>query len=487
MGGKKNFLKHFLVIGSGTVINMLIGLLTTPLITRIVDPVEYGQLSIFTMYSNIALMVLCLGLDQALIRFFYDDDSVEYKRKLLIKCIKLPICVSSIFAVIILVFSHFELYHFEFSTDIMLWLCIYTIAQIVFRFSQLIVRLQYKSKVYSVINILHKLLYIVIAVPLVMLVRDNYLLCLVIATTIPVIICILSSMYSQRNIWNLKKCNYSGEIVSNKELLKYSAPFILSMGVTTLFQAIDKISLNYYCTYADVGIYSSTMTLVNIFAIVQTTFNTLWAPMQVEHYTKNPEDHSFYQKGNQLITIIMFFIGVSLILVKDVFAVLLGEKYREAAYILPCLIFNPIMYTISETTCGGLIFMKKSNMQVVVAVGACVMNIIGNTILVPILGCRGAAISTGFSYIVFFTFRTVLSNKYYYTDFKLGKFYTLTMCVFIYALYNTFAKFNLLSIVGWVICVLVIIFLYKDTCIIGKNYILKYVSMFKRRAVKNED
>lgn len=38
--------------------------------------------------------------------------------------------------------------------------------------------------------------------------------------------------------------------------------------------------------------------------------------------------------------------------------------------------------------------MKKSNYQVVVAIGACVANIIGNTVLVPKLGCKGAAIQS---------------------------------------------------------------------------------------------
>ena len=36
------------------------------------------------------------------------------------------------------------------------------------------------------------------------------------------------------------------------------------------------------------------MTLVHVFAIIQSTFNTLWGPMQIEHYTMYPEDKSFY-------------------------------------------------------------------------------------------------------------------------------------------------------------------------------------------------
>lgn len=110
-------------------------------------------------------------------------------------------------------------------------------------------------------------------------------------------------------------------------------------------------------------------------------------------------------------------------------------------------------------------------MQVVVAVGACITNIIGNTILVPKLGCQGAAISTGLSYIVFFTLRTILSNRYFYIDFKLKKFYLLTLIASIYAMYNTFVHFNIGSVVGYVVCVISIVVLYKDHVHSGLQYL----------------
>ena len=82
------FIKHFFIIGSGTLISMIIGFLTTPIITRIVDPTSYGQFSIFTMYSNMALMVLYLGLDQSVVRYFYEKKTDDYRRALLFKCLK---------------------------------------------------------------------------------------------------------------------------------------------------------------------------------------------------------------------------------------------------------------------------------------------------------------------------------------------------------------------------------------------------------------
>lgn len=474
---KNNFLKHFAVIGGGTFINMIIGLLTTPIITRIVDPNEYGQLSVFTMYSSIALMILCMGLDQALVRFYYENENESYKRALLFKCIRLPVIISVIISIIIIGLSSFNIVKFEFDTLIIVLLCIYTLIQLIYRFSQLLVRLAYKSKLYSTLNILHKLTYIIIALPLIYFIGKNYLLILIIATILSAFVCMVISIILQRNLWNIAENNKEQCSISTKELLKYGYPYIISMGLTTFFQAIDKISLNIYCSYEEVGIYSSAMSLIAIFAIIQSTFNALWAPMAVEHYTENKDDKMFYQKGNQLITIVMFFIGLSLILFKDVFAYLLGSKYREASYILPFLIFNPIMLTISETTVSGLVFMKKSKTQVIVALGACITNIIGNIILVPIFGSEGAAISTGISYIIFFTLRTVLSNKYFYVNYRLKAFYTLTFFTSIYALYNTFVKFNILSVIGYFFCIGILIILYKKDVVWGLEYI---VSLFKK-------
>lgn len=473
MGDK--FLKHFLVIGSGTIINMLLALLTTLVITRIVDPVGYGQYSIFTMYLGIVVMVIGLGLDYSLSRFYYEKNTVEYKRALLFRCVQLPFIFSVGFGIIVIFLSGTGVIKFEFNTLIMACLCICIFAQVIYRFSVLVIRLEYKSKLFSMLKIINRAAYLIIVLPLLWIVDNNDLFIMVIGLTLADLICLVISIFKQAEIWDIKQYKSDECTISQKNLLKYAIPFIPAMGITALFQAIDKIYLNYYCTYTEVGIYSSAMTLIQVFAIIQTTFNTMWAPMQVEHYSKYPDDHTFYQKGNQVITVIMFFIGVSLIFAKDIFSLFLGAKYREVAYILPFLVFNPIMYTISETTIGGLVFKKKSNMQVAVAAGACLTNVIGNSLLVPKLGCQGAAISTGISYVVFFSLRTILANRYYYTDFHLKRFYVLSLIVGVYAFYNTFFEFGIVTVIGYVVCVVTISCLYYDTVKWMHLYVLNIV------------
>lgn len=457
---KESFSKHFLNIGSGTVFTMAIGLLTTPIITRLINTVEYGKFSIFQLYANMALMVLCLGLDQALMRFYYDKEEINYKRTLLHKCFFLPLVITVCISIIILLLVFFNIIKFEFSITTIILLSMCVIFQIINRLSLITLRLEFKSKAYSILNIAYKILFVVIILVIYYVFDNKSFSNMAIAMTLSYIIVSIIGICIQKDLWKVQK--EKNIYLDTKRLLKYGMPYIIAMGLTTLFQAIDKISINKYCGYSEVGIYSSAMTLVHIFAIIQTTFNAIWTPMAIKHYNSDKENKVFYQNVNQIITVIMFFIGVTIIVFKDILVLLLGEQYRQAIYILPCLIFNPIMYTISETTVCGLVFKEKSSMHMIISLISCVANIIGNIILVPMFGGRGAAISTGISYIIFFTARTLISRHYFCVNYSLTKFYIITFMTLIFALYNTFVKINIFTIIFYIFILILIIVLYKD-------------------------
>ena len=162
------------------------------------------------------------------------------------------------------------------------------------------------------------------------------------------------------------------------------------------------------------------------------------------------------------MTFLMFLIGISLILCKDLFVLLLGEDYRGAGAMMPFLCLSPIMLTISDTTMIGITFSKKSYLQIIVSAVACITNIAGNTLLVPVYGGIGAAISTGLSYIVFFTMRTVLSNRYFPMNWGMGKFFAITILFVGYALYNSFCAFGIMTVLGYAVILAVLIFTYGD-------------------------
>lgn len=468
---KKNGLfKHYFIVGSGTLLSLIISVITIPIITRLVSPEIYGEISIFELYSSIFVLVFGLGLDQSLVRFYYKKGND--KSTLLYKCLIIPL-VSSLIAIIMFLFLlKKKIIDFDFNFNISCLLCIYTFVQLVYRFSILIVRLEYKSKLFSLLNILTKIIYASLSLILIVIYRKNYLLYLCLSLTISSIVCLLLSILEQKNIWNIRNINRNDAETKLKELVKYGWPYIFSFGILMVFQSADKICLKMLGTYADVGIYASAMSIVNVFSIIQTTFNSFWSPMSIEHYEENKNDKKFYQDVNQYITVIMFFLGATLIAFKDLIVFALGSQYREAANILPFLIFNPIMYTITETTSQGITFMKKSQSQIPISVICCITNILGNILLIPKFGCKGAAISTGVSYILYFFLMTFVSNKYYYIDYYLKKFVIIVTICLMFALYSTFNQFSLIVPLIYILFLIVLYILYK-------NYIIRCVLLVK--------
>lgn len=477
-----NFLKNFFIISSGTLLNIIISIFTTPIITRIVSPLQYGQWSIFILYSNMVVTVLCLGLDQALIRFFYDYNEIEYHRSLFRFCFGSSFVISAIFGGLFTILIVTHVIPFEFDKFISILLSINILASLFNRFSLLLLRILYKTKLYTLCTILIKVIFVISALMLLHYYPKFHFEWLCVSTLLSnflpgMIACILT-----KKMW----CFYpKWNILNRREILGYGLPFVLSMGLTTLFQAIDKISLNYYCTYTEVGVYASAITIVNVFAIIQSAFNTLWAPIQSERLTKELTNKNFFREINQYVTVIMLFFGILLIVSKDFLIFLLGPEFRKAAYIVPFLIFNPIMYTISETTTSGIEYTKKSYLYIFVGIISCLTNFAGNLILVPVFQSVGAAISTGLSYIVFWALRTYYSNKYFYVDYRIKQLIICLLFMILLALYSSFKKLDFITIILSCANILIISALYKNY--IGnmykyiKRYCVQYISAIRKK------
>ncbi len=458
---KGNTISHIVELFVGTFINVIIGVVTTPVITRLVSPHSYGQLSVFNLYENIIVLVFCLGLDQALIRFYYREDSLVYKKNLIRQCVFVPCLILIGIGGLAVVLCLNDLISFEFGLYGVILLVICSFVQLIRRFSFVVLRLEYRARTYSMLHIIQKIIYVVCAVCLLHFISNYDFEMLVWSTIISIFVVTVASIVSTKKLWFF--VTKPQNIIRRKELFSFGIPFFFSMGLTTLFQAIDQLSIKYFCDFYETGIYSSAMSIIHIFALVQTTFNAFWGPLSTEHYQKNHDSNKyFYIKANDYVCIIMFFIGIILISFKDVLVFLLGSEYRLAVYIIPCLIFNPLMQTISETTSVGINYSKKSYLHIIVSLIACVVNIIGNICLVPVLGGRGAAISTGISYIVFFVFRTLFSARNFRVSFKYGKITIMSVVLMIYAIYNTFYRISIITVLGGVGCMSIWLYVYRN-------------------------
>ncbi|HEY8541067.1 MAG TPA: oligosaccharide flippase family protein, partial [Pseudothermotoga sp.] len=150
------YLKSFFSFSIGTWLRAVISFFSTPVISYLIVPEEFGKAAMFTLVYNIAFIASLMGLDQSFVRHYYQN---EEKKELFWNCLSLPI-VSGI--VISLAFVFFEsplslaLYGKNYPQMGLLF-SISLMIGIFQRFNQLSVRMQKRGFLYSMLDVVNSL------------------------------------------------------------------------------------------------------------------------------------------------------------------------------------------------------------------------------------------------------------------------------------------------------------------------------------------
>lgn len=474
---KEDFIQHFINVGIGTVINLLLGLLTTPIITRIVDPAEYGKFNIFNTYVELALAVCFLGLDNGIVRYFYNSKTINDKRSLLKLCFISPIIAASIVSISFYSLIKLKVIDVIFDKYTIILLCAYVLVNIWDRFSTLILRLTYRTKEYSLCTVIQKVVYCIIVFFYIFAIKNCDLSMLVVSSLLSILASAIFATYITRDNWDFKNVQIP---TNSKEIFKYSLPFIAFTCIDSLLDSIDKLTIEELCSEYEVGIYGSALALVAIFITIKKIFETIWVPMQTEHYSMDEDGKDFIQKGNKYITLIMFFVGINIVLFKDVISIFLGESYREASQLFPFLFLGQTMYAISDTTVSGIDYSKKSYLHIVAGGFALIVDLVLNLYLVKNIGIKGAAISTCVALLVFYIFRTFFSIKNYYIDYKISKTLIMFTLVFAYCYLSTSLLNLVANIVSYIVIMVIFYVLYRKDI---NEFVFILIEMIKDKFV----
>lgn len=457
-------LKKFAEFGIGNLLVLVSGFISSPIITRLIMPEEFGKFSMFNTVTSLFLFVLLLGLDQSYIRFFYEEDE-EARSYLLRKSVKMTMIVNLVLSLIILLLSKpiSNLIIGRYSIVLVISILIQNTFNILSKFSILVVRMKQKGKTYSFLQVIGRVFYILLIILTVRIFKGDYRT-VVFASIVSNIIAVSVGIFIERKVWFDTRSDIELKTSVN-EMLKFGIPLVFSMSITWLLQSIDKIFITNYSGYVELGIYSSAFTIVALLNAVQDSFITLWLPVANEKYKEAPNNTEFFTKINGVVSLGMLIIAILLITFKDILIIVLGPEYRDASFIFPFLVLMPIMFTISETTAVGINFTRKTKYHIYISIVAAICNLIGNSLLVPRFGARGAAIATGLSYLIFFACRTVISKKLYNVNYNIKRLILPLIMLTILAAYGSFNTMNV-TLVGLGILAIII-------TLISYNFIVK--------------
>lgn len=200
-------------------------------------------------------------------------------------------------------------------------------------------------------------------------------------------------------------------------LIKQGLPFALTGLTLLLLLRIDTVMISFIRNDAEVGWYNASYKLIEGILIFPAIFvNSLLPPMSRLYKDLNLV-MSLYQRGVKYILLASIPLTILGFLLADkIIPFLFGEEYLKSIVILRILVWS-LTFTFVYNIGGALL--AAINKQKVTFYISCIvlfLNIAFNSILIPKMGCIGAAIATVMSAI---TFCLLISFHLFYQGYKL--------------------------------------------------------------------
>jgi O-antigen/teichoic acid export membrane protein len=429
-----NNLKQFGDFAAGPIIGAIVSILTVSITTRLVVPEEFGKTAIFTLVQTLFTLVAFLGLDQAFVRYYNEQ---EDKKKLLFNSL-IPVSILCLGSIICIIIFRYDLSLILFGQyePIIMWLFIpFLPSLVIHQFGMLNIRMELRGKLYSLLNIIIQSLVLLFTLLLLFFFEKSFR-SIVFATIFSNCFTAIITIFFTQKIWSIDISNFDKTLISR--MIKFGLPWVPAMILSWILNSIDKIELRELSTYNELGLYAAAFKIVALLSVLKSSFTSAWIPIAYRWHSTN-ESHDKFEKASVITLVVMSFIFSLMVVFRDIIVFFLGPAYRNTDIIFLYLLFVPVMYTVSETTALGIAFSEKTVFNIFVTLICAVLNIFGNYLLIPILGAKGAAISTSITYIVFFIARTLFS-RYLWFKFKLSKYFLVIIFMIFLVL---IADFNL--------------------------------------------
>lgn len=420
----------------GPIGSSILGFITLPIITWFYSVEDVGRVSMLQVFTSFFILLFCLGLDQAYVREFH---STKEKAQLF-KTTLLPGLLLSVLSLIVVLSYD--------STIIALWLydipdtylsiitIICFVVALVSRFLSLIIRMQERALAFSMSQLLPKILFLFFILFTVWLQfsRDTYNL--LTANALSIVFAFLIFSWNTRTDL-IATFKYKIEKGQLRQVLAFGLPLVVGGLAAWGLNVMDKLFLRAMSNYTELGIYSVAMSIAAVAAIISGIFNTIWSPMVFKWESENSVDLKKIDNISEIILVIIYFLIVLSGLFSWIIPYLLPKQYSIIQFLITTCLLGPLFYTLSETTAVGIALTRKTKLSMLASVGAMLVNLLGNYLLVPKYGAIGATASTAFAFWCFFILRTEFS-KLVWRKIPVLKSYTVVTILMVSSIYSMF-------------------------------------------------
>lgn len=406
-----NFIKKLFGFSLGPLIGSILSFITIPITTYFINPMEYGKSSMFLTIQVLLVSIIFLGYDQSFSREYHNYSN---KKKLFQNAVIIPLSFSILNILIFIIFrSKISMYLFGNKNY---WLISVSLGVLLFftvieRFVLMKLRMDENAILYSFYSVIVK--FLILCMTVIFLLNGNRDFLVIINSTIyGQLIFDIFLLIKYRSLFNFKNFEFDRELCIN--MSKFGFPLMLSIFLSSFLNTSGRFYLGRYSTYYELGIFTAAMKVSGLLLIIQASFTSFWLPTAYRWEKEKVNIKQFKLVSNGLCLFLTIVLMV-IILLKDWVVIFISPEYIEAKFILPLMCLPPLLFTLSETTTLGIVFSRKSYLNIIVGGISLIPTIFLCNALIPQYGTRGASIAQAIGFIFFYFSRSIFSKLCHYS------------------------------------------------------------------------
>jgi O-antigen/teichoic acid export membrane protein len=403
---------------------MALGFLSFPIFTRILSVAQYGTLSLVLKLAALVVVLAKAGLQNSILRFYEEHatrtDTGELRRfysSILLGNLLISSTVAlSLFAVLSVLPGSWM----SDSLRIPLrWAVLYVVIKALESLLWAFLRVEGRTKLYNALDVAIKAGAIGVVCWILFQVERSvraFVVGLTIVEGVAVLAVILFLVFQHLIAVQAFRLSLF------RSCLAFGFPLIIYELAGILLDSGDRILVQYYLGAQMLGYYAAAYALSTaIEEALMTPLNLAMVPLYMKIWVNDGQQatQNFLSKGLNTYLIIATAVGgTAIVCSRDLMVVLGSRKLQEASSLLPLLIIGLLVYSTSIFSNAGLLIHKKTIVMVRITLAACVLNIVMNLILIPLLKLQAAAIATLVSYI--FYSALMMRSAFQYLPLRIG-------------------------------------------------------------------
>lgn len=376
-----------------SILQKCLSIITLPLFTRLLTTDQYGQYSIYTSWSAILVIFITLNLpygsfSTAMVKFEKDRNGYIASAQSIV------LLLGCIFLLLYLPFRGVLNSFFELPTPLVILMVIEAIAVCAMQMWNGKQRFAYKYKGVIAITLFISVASPVLAYFLVISSAEKGFARIYGYALINIAVGGILFLYNALKGKKLLNAEYW------KYALGFNIPLIMYYLSQVVFNQSDRIMISHYCGIDKAGMYSVAYTLAVMLTFVLNAINNSYVPWLYERI-KAKEYQANRPVSIKLSVLIAVLLLAIIWLAPEAIYILAGEAYYEAIWVVPPVAMSVLLLFFAQQFINVEFYYEKKKFLVGASIGAAVINVILNALLIPMFGYYAAGYTTLFSYVVF--------------------------------------------------------------------------------------